>query len=305
MRIHQAVVGLAVTLLLIACGQVRAAGNDAAASSAEGQALLQKGDFAGALQAYAKAAKADFENQEYRTQYMVLKRVIQMRDGLAKEKNPEKWEMSAKGLRNFYHMNKLYGEALPLDREMHARTNTSDSAISLAETLLAMDKNADAEKLLGGLEEKKATTHTRILHGVAQARQNKTEQARETLKGLKLTKDEEADPNILFDLATLKSLTGDTTGGLATLTACFENVPPSQLDAVKKYAKDCKDLGAVTGSSDFASALKVESKVKESKCSGGASCGSCKNAGSCSTSAKGMTACKEEATSSGSAKDKK
>ena len=305
MRIRQAVVGFVVTSLLIACGQAWAASNDAAASSAEGQTLLQKGDFNGALQAYAKAAKADSENQEYRTQYMVLKRVITLREGLAKEKNPEKWTLTAKSLRNFYHMNKLFGEALPLDREMHAKASTSDSAIGLAETLLALDKSADAEKLLGGLDAKQTTNHTRILQGVAQARQNKMDQAKELTKSLKLAKDEETNPNVLFDLATLKSLAGDTAGGLAAITACFENVPPSQLDAVKKYAKDCKDLSAVTGSADFAAALKTESKVKESSCSGGGNCGSCKNASSCSTAGKGSTTCKEGAKAGDTAKDAK
>ncbi|HOW70472.1 MAG TPA: hypothetical protein PKY77_07720 [Phycisphaerae bacterium] len=305
MRIRQTVLALAAACVLVVSGHVWAAASDAAASSAEGQALLQKGDFAGALQAYAKAAKADSENQEYRTQYMVLRRVITLRDGLAKEKNAEKWELTARSLRNFYHMNKLYGEALPLDREMHAKANTADSAIGLAETLLALDKSADAEKLLGGLEAKVITNHTRILQGVAQARQNKVDPAKELLKGVKLTKEEEANPNVLFDLATLKSLTGDTAGGLVAITACFENVPPSQLEAVKKYAKDCKDLSAVTGSADFATALKAESKVKESKCSGGANCGTCKNAGSCSTGAKGAAACKEEAKTGDSGKDKK
>ncbi|MBP7934148.1 MAG: hypothetical protein KA354_05810 [Phycisphaerae bacterium] len=305
MRIRQTVLALVAVCVLIASGHVWAVASDAAASSAEGQALLQKGDFAGALQAYAKAAKADSENQGYRTQYMVLKRVITLRDGLAKEKNPEKWELTARSLRNFYHMHKLYGEALPLDREMHAKADTADSAIGLAETLLAMDKSADAEKLLGGLGAKLITNHTRILQGVALARQEKMDQAKELLKGVRLAKEEETNPNVLFDLATLKSMTGDTAGGLAAIAACFENVPPSQSDAVKKYAKDCKDLSAVTASADFASALKVESKVKESKCSGGGNCGSCKSAGSCSIGAKGGTACKEEAKTGDAAKDKK
>jgi tetratricopeptide (TPR) repeat protein len=274
------VVTLAVGVPVVCAGPAE----EAAAVFAKGTALLTKADFEGALKAYAAAARTDSANTDYRTQYSILRRVITMRDGLAKEQNPEKWQASALALRSFYYSNKLYTEALQVDTQLHSRLKSADSASMLAETQLELGKNADAEKLLSGLDEKASTPQTQILKGIALARQDKMDVAKAVASKVAVPAD--AGSGILFDLACLKSLTGDTKGAAALLTRCFEQSPPSRIEKIKAYAKDYKDLSATVASADFAAALKAESKVKESKCSGGGDCGSCASKGKCSTDLK-------------------
>ncbi len=271
-----------VSVLVLAGGTLCWAGpaEDAAAVFSKGAALLAKADFDGALKAFTAAAKTDPSNMDYRNQYSILKRVITMREGLAKEKNPEKWKASALALRSYYHSNKIYNEALALDSDMHARLNSAESAGMLAQTQLAMGKPDAAEKTLSALDDKSATPETQILKGIALARQGKTEQARTIADKLALPDD--AGPGLLYNAACLKSLAGDLKGAQSLLTKSFESTPPSRLDGMKTAAREDKDLAATVASAGFADVVKTASKVKESKCSGGSSCGSCPSKGKCS-----------------------
>ncbi len=272
-----------VSFFLGACGAVWAGlAEEAAASMKKGDELLANADFDGALKAYASAARTDSANQDYRAQYAILRRVIGMREDLAREQNPRKWETSARALHSFYLSRKIYSEALDLGRRIHDRLNTAESAAMLAESLLGADRNQEAEQVLAGLGQK-ATPQTDILLGIAQARQQKLDQARAAAG--KITLPADADAGIVFDLACLKALLGDKAGSAALLTRCFEMIPPSRLETVKEHARESKDLAAIAGSPEFAEALKTQSKAKESGCSGGTSCGSCSKKGGCTSSA--------------------
>jgi hypothetical protein len=253
---------------------------EAAASHKKGDELLAKADFDGALKAYAAAAKVDSANQEYRMDYSVLRRVISLRESLAKETNTEKFKTGARGLHSYYHTHKIYKEALALDKQLHEKLNNADSAGFLAESQLALDKNADAEKTVSGLGDK-ATPQTQLLLGIAQARQKKVDEAKAVAAKVKLPAD--ADAGVIFDVARLKALIGDKAGSAKELTRCFEMIPPSRLNAVKGIAKEDKDLASLAGTPEFAAALKAVSKVKESGCSGGSNCGSCSKKGSCAS----------------------
>jgi tetratricopeptide (TPR) repeat protein len=266
------------------------AAETAAALVAQGKGLLAKADFEGALKAYAEAAKTDSQNQDYRQQYAVLRRVIQMREGVDKETNDEKWRGTVAGLRAFYYGNDLYGEALALDRKAHTKLKNADSASALAQTQLQMGQNAEAAVTLSALDEKSATPQSQVLLGIALARQGKNDEAK-ALAG-KIETPKEGMPGLLYDLASLHALTGDTAGAAALLTRCFENTPPSRVDAFKATAKQDKDLASMVASADFAKALETTSKVKESACTGGSNCGSCPSKGSCSTASK--SACPSE-----------
>jgi tetratricopeptide (TPR) repeat protein len=296
-----------VVCVMVGCVGVAIAAPAAFAGSAEqaaksfeqGNALLAKADFDGAIKAYAAAAKADPEKQEYRQQYAIVRRVMQMRDALTKEKNPAKWEQMAKALRGFYAGSSIYSEALAIDKQLHAKLNTPETAVMLAETQLAMSMNADAEKVLSGIDESKATPETRVMLGIALARQKKIDEAKAA--AAKCTPKADAGPGFLYDLACLKALTGDSAGAVETITKAFENTPPSRLARMKSHAKEDKDLASVAGTDGFAKALKAESKVKESSCSGGSDCSKCPSKGGCSGSG-GASCTKDE---KGACPDKK
>ena len=281
--------GCAAALILVSAPFARAgATEDAAKAFADGKALLAKADFAGAQKAFAAAAKADRDKPEYMQQYAMLRKVILLRDALPRETNAEKWQLMARSLRSYYLQNKVYSEALALDQKVHAKLNNTDSAVSLAQTQLAMGLNADAARLLGAIEEKAATPESRILLGIALAREKKMDEARAI--AAKVDPPADAGSGLYYDTACLRALTGDTTGALLMLTRAFELTPPSRLDSVKAGAKEDKDLASLVSSPEFAKVMKTESKVKESSCSGGSDCGSCPSRSGCN-SAKGAASC--------------
>ena len=270
----------AVVCLVALAGSVLAGSVEQAAQlSAEARALLAKGEFSGALKTYATAAKTDPDNQDYRQQYAILRRVLKMRKSIDKEQNPKKWSEAAQALRSFYYEHELYGEALSLDRARHEREKSAESAALLAETQLEMGLNAETTELLSGLAEDQATLQTQVLRAIALARENQASQAHTIAGGCQLP--EKAGPGMVYDLARLRALVGDKVGALALLTRCFESTPPSRLVAFKEYAKRSPDLSTLVASAEFAQVLETKSKVAESSCSSGTSCGKCPSRTSC------------------------
>ncbi len=271
---------LTVATGLLGASDVRAGATEKAAQlAASGEALLANADFDGALKAYAKAAKTDAENQEYRQTYAVIRRVIKMRPGVDNEKNPVKWEQSVRALRAFYYEHGVFGEALTLDQKVYARMNTADTATQLAETQLAMGLNRDVAATIRGIDPAKTSPQARAYLGIALARQGELDEARAVAKGIQIP--DAATPALYYDLACLHALIGDTAGALGMLTRCFENTPPSRLASFKNFARQDADLSKAVASADFATVLETESKVKESSCSGGTSCGSCPSRAHC------------------------
>jgi tetratricopeptide (TPR) repeat protein len=282
MRLNPLLIGVVVGIVLAGSAAARADSSaDAAKRFEKGKALLVKADFAGALEAYAAAVKADPKNDEYRQQLALLRRVVKIREKLGEQKDAEKWESTARSLRGFYYDNDIYGEALALDKQLHARLNTGESAATLAETLLELDQNKAAADLLAGMSDGKLTPDGRVLLGIAWARAGEADKAKQI--AAKCQAPEDAGPSALFDLARLCALAGDQAKAAELLTRCFELTPPSRLEAFKAYAREHKDLRSLAATERFAKVLKTASKVPESKCSTGTSCGKCPMSGGCAS----------------------
>lgn len=280
MKRHAAWLGLATLALVVI--PVVACGETAEESFAKGQALLAKGDFSGALDAYGKAATANRENQEYLQQFALVRRIVQMREQLAQEQDPMRWQFLAQALHSFYVNQKLYNETLDLDQKIHARVNDANSATMLSETLLAMDKNAEAAETLAALGAERATLASQALLGVAFARQGKADEARQIAQSVALPQD--VSPGLVYTVARLQSLTGDRPGALGNLARCLESLPPSRQASYVAHARVCPDFGGLQQSPEFAQTLATASKVPESKCSGGRSCAGCPMRGQCPSS---------------------
>ncbi len=269
-----------VAMLVVAVGSAWAGpAEDAAALDQQGDKLLGQGDFHGAWQAYGKAAKADPENVEYGQQYAMLRQVLLMRKSLEKQQDVEAWHEMARALRAYYYENQVYGEALALDRQAHAKLHTPDSAVQLAETLLEVDLNDEAANVLSELADKAHTARSRALQGIALVRQGKLDEAKAVAGRIAVPDDEM--PGTLYDVARVYALTGDTDNAAQMLVRCFERTRPSLLDGYKKYARSDKDLSALVARADFDKVMATKSKVKESGCSGGTSCGKCPSRSKC------------------------
>ena len=249
---------------------------------ANGEKLLAKADFDGALKAFAQAAKADRTKPEYLQHYAMVNQVVGLRKRLATEQDAGQWEYVARGLHAFYIGQGLYAEALPLDRQIHERLNSAYSAALLAETQLVLNRNAEAAEVLAALEVGKHTPGTRALHGLALARQGKTDEARKIAQTIELGTD--CGPGMTYSVARLQAALGNTDEALSLLKRCFESIAPSQLDGYKHHAKLSPEFSKLVSTAGFAQVLETKSKVAESPCSGGSRCSNCPMRGNCPSS---------------------
>jgi tetratricopeptide (TPR) repeat protein len=266
-------------LMLAATGIVVADTPKADDALTQANALLAKADFDGAMKVLLAAAKAEPDNQVYREQATLLRQVIRVREALPKLEGTEKWTLNAQALCAYYNDKMIYSEALPLARKLHEQSPTTDTAVVLARIELALDKNDDAAKLLGGLVAEQTTPETRVLLCLALARQKELDAARGALGEFEVP--ENAGCEMLYDLACAQACLGQKDECLATLTRCFECTPPGRLDCLKCRAQCCGDFASMKESCCFNKAMATESKVADT-CSGGTSCGKCPARGGCS-----------------------
>ena len=277
MQMKRTVIGLLMAAILAIAAIAHA--ETATESFANGEKSLAKGEFGTALRSFAAAARADQSNQEYVQHYAMVRRIVDLRSRLDAEKKLQQWEYMARALRSFYVNERIYPELLKLDQAIHAKLKSAESAAFLAETQLAMDQNAAAVQTLSALEPSKTTAMAQSLLGIALVRSGKTDEAKQIAEKISLPND--AGPSVTYTVARLYAATGDSAKATGLLKACFEATLPSQLDAFKSHAKTCPEFAAIASTPEFAGAMKTESKVPESKCSGGSSCAGCPTSGKC------------------------
>lgn len=249
-----------------------------ARSYARGMELLQAGDFEAALESFGEAAAVEGAPVEHKRTYLQVRAVIKVREDVAEEQDPDKWWGLATRLRNFYYQLRLYEDLVTLARQMHEQRPSSGTASLVADALLALGRNDEAETTLASMDADSLTAHARLLLGVAEARQGKLDEAKSILGEVEAP--DPASPRFLFDLARLQVLCGQTDQGLATLTTALESTAPAGLPGFREFVKAAPDFGSVS-EAQFAATLAAESKVTASSCSGGDSCGSCPRRAEC------------------------
>jgi len=271
--------GLALAAVLLPVALVR--GESAEQAFAKGESLLARGEFSGALTAFETAARSDRSNAEYVRHYAMVRRIMDLRQRLDAEQDPARWEYLARGLHAFYVSERIYPEALALDERIHARLQNAWSAALLAETQLAMSRNAEAAQMLAGLGPDKATPVTQSLLGIALVRQGKKAEAHQIAQAVSLPSDAGAGER--YVVARLQAAAGDPGKAVQLLQSCFESVAPSRLDGFKAHAKVCPEFAGVAAD-DMARVMQTQSKIAESACSGGSSCAGCPMRGKCAQS---------------------
>ena len=271
--------GIGLVLMALATMPAAALAASAAEEYAKGEALLANGEFDQALDAFAAAARAARDNQQYLQQYAMVRRVIQLRQQLASEENPERWEYAARALHSFYVTRGLLEEAAALDRQIHARLNNASSATMLAETELALGRNSEAAEVLQKLGPGQATPGTDALLGIALARQGKMQEARRLAQRISLPEDAGARTSYTF--ARLHAVTGESDAALQTLIRVLETTPPTIQAGYRNHAAQCPDFQSLAATGRWEQVLKTESKIPESQCSGGAGCAGCPMRGQC------------------------
>lgn len=254
-------------------------GESSQESFTRGEQALAKGDFHAALASFANAARADRSRAEYLQHYAMVRRVIDLRTQLDAATDPAQWNYLARALRSFYHSERIYPEALALEKEIYAREKSASSAVMLAETQLAMKQDADAVETLSSVATDQATPRSQALLAVALARTGNADRARDVAASVQLPAG--ADANSLYAAARMHSAVGEHAQATALITACLEAVLPSQSPGFVAHARTCPEFSAIATTAEFTRALATPSKVAESKCSGGSSCASCPMRGGC------------------------
>lgn len=270
-----ALASIGFALLLLNLGHAETAAQD----FETGQARLAKGDWEGAVQHFASAARAQKDNPEYARQFALTRQAMALRRHLPKETNPVQWERAARGLHAFYVSQRLYPDALALDRQLHAKLNTTATALMLAETTLALGRSGEAVEVMGGVESAKQTPASRMVHALALAHAGQPDAARALAASVSLSA--ETNPVVLFAAARLQAITRDQAGACSLLTRCLQNVPPSQSDSFKQRAQTAPEFASLKATGPFTQALETKSTVAESSCSGGSTCASCPSRTAC------------------------
>jgi hypothetical protein len=264
---------LAVPTITLAAGESEKAYQQA-------QRQVAAGDLAAARRSMITAVKAERSNQQYLQQYLLISQALKLEAAVQTQRDPERWESAAQALSLFYTSQGHPARALPVDQAIFDRLQTAESAVQLAETLLSLDEAAGAAGVLRTLPAERTTTASSAMLCVALARAGEMDEAKRV--GTALRAGSADDPFTLYLAARAQAVTGEADRSMATLTRCFESVPPSRLDALKSHSRTCPDFAGVASSAVFARVQQTESKVPESKCSGGSSCSTCPMRGNCS-----------------------
>ncbi|MFT3789051.1 MAG: hypothetical protein QM770_23230 [Tepidisphaeraceae bacterium] len=250
----------------------------------QGQTLVAKADFEQALKALTAAAQADPTNDAYAKRQAAVAQVVDYRALMDSTTDLKKYESMGRALRSFYLREKLNDEALKLAAAMNERLVTSGSLVLLAETQLACDKNEDAVKTLLAIPAEGRSPSAQALLAIGYVATGKLDDAKAVMA--ELTLPENAVPGAKYMAARAYAQTGDPAKAMAMLTACFESVPATQLDALKAQAKALPEFASIAGTPEFAAVLKTESKVKVSACTGGSDCSTCPQGTKCESEKK-------------------
>lgn len=240
-----------------------------------GEALMEAGEFEKALEAFRAAAEASPEDAGARERALIAQRIVMVRRIAADESDP-RWARAVGLLHGFYLGNGLAEHAEPLDRRRHEKEQSRQSGGALAETLAVLEKYNEALSVLNSLLEKGADPMLWVQRAMVLIRLERPEDARASLAK---TPDELSGREELYGRACAYALLGDAARASADLKRVFELTPPSMLAAVKDFAKDDEDLGALHGTPGWEEALAAASKVPEPSACGG--CAGCPSSGSC------------------------
>jgi len=258
--------------------------SEAASLFEKGGTLLKEGDVEGSMNAYMAAARAEPGNKEYSDKALLIRRVVAIRRYVAANAVSDKWKKMVLSLHSFYLKNGVHSEALKLDRMAHEKLKSALSGSLLVETLLELQKNAEALAVLKGLDKKDLDLQNRLYFGITLARLNRIDDAIKVRQRLQISGD--TATGVLYDFARLDSLLGNEGEAIKALKLCFEKTPPSSLDLVKGFVKGCVDFKPLAAKAAFSDVMKTKSKIKESDCSGGTSCSTCPKKAGCSSSGK-------------------
>ncbi len=246
--------------------------------AAYAEAALQRADFIQALALYQEASKLNPDHAEYRQRCLILKNVIQIRSRLEQEQDTQKWVYMAVSLRTFYMQNKIYAEALKISQQIYDKSPTPSAMFMLGEAQLSCAQYTQAKEFLS--QAKEDSPMLQVLLGVASAKAKDNAKANAIAENLRKVSDI-SNPQFFYHAAVLEVLLGNSELALNFLGQALEKTLPSRLPAMQKAILEHPDLQSIQNIPRFTQVLQTQSKVAESGCSAGSSCGSCPRRSGC------------------------
>ena len=248
--------------------------------------IEDQGNYKDAIMAYAKAARANPTETYYRTQFALLRSVFNMQNAMAKESVLEKWAGYAEAIRAYHYSKGFYKSALTVDKATHAKINNAISGARTLETLL-LNKEDDTVKaqittLLQPTDAEDTPARLTTLRPVALAHLGQTDKAMAAVENITLNPKEDAF--CLFDMARIYKAADKQEDVIKMLTLFLEHTVPTEMPTSKNMITLCADFQDMKDQEAFQKMLTTESKIAQSDCTGGSSCGSCSLKGKCSSS---------------------
>lgn len=240
------------------------------------QDQIRQGDLKTALATMKQAVDAAPKNKQYAQEFLLLRQMIATDQQLARETNIARWRAFAQRLRTYLEQKQANPLLLELDRKIYAKTPTADSAAMLAESLIATGNAKEASQLLAGLPEASQNAMTKIVLALAMQHDGKTEEAKQVAAVYSTPQTRELLPTpTLLRLARLEAAVGDADAAKTSLKRLFEQTPPSGQATLRDRCKASVEFAGLAQDAGFEAVLNTASKVAESACSGGSSCGTC------------------------------
>jgi len=241
----------------LGCSEARC--ESAAEIFARGQSQVAAGNLDDGLKTLAAAVAADPINEEYTARFERLRKAVALRKQLDTEEDAAQWTQIARALHLFYHREKLYEAALEIDRQLHKRLQAAVSATLLAQTLMAMDRNAEAAETLQEIPEDQRELGSQSSLVIALARAGKMKKAAKLAKEIPVP--EHLCPGKAYMLARMNAAIGDEPAAASLLKQAFSVAPAPKLPAFKAAALRCPELAALLEKDEYKELLDTQSLV--------------------------------------------
>ena len=246
-------------------------------------------DFNSALKLYAGAARQNSDNPYFKDQYSILRRVIKMKSALDKaadkndkpnEKVLERLSSYYQAVRAYYYSKGFYSESMKLDEMAMKLVPGQQQTLNYLESVVVVNPD-DASDTVSSIcaDSADEASEYELFNLLMKSRNAGSSDLTSEID--KITVDPEANPAGFVYLACIYKNAGDETKAYEMVQKALEHTVPSEINGTRILASSMKEFKDDVNSDKFAAVLKTESKVAQSGCTGGSSCGSCSLKGKC------------------------
>ncbi len=236
------------------------------------KAITEENKYDKALEIYAEAARRNRSEPYYRQQYSILRRVIRMKNAMDSESDNKKWQDYYSAVHGYYMMQGYFTKALELAQQASEKLDTDVVKLDLMKLLIISGNDIQAEQIAGSNAGSLSNDiRFQSLQSLLLARSGQSAQAIEAAENLTSS----TEPSVMVNIACIYMAVGQKDMALNGIAAAIENTAPTQVPQIRLLIKNMPEFKDMLEDEAFIKAVATESKVFQSGCTGGSSCGSC------------------------------